>query len=62
MEEECFSLKQLKINGNDLIKMGIKPGKEMGQILNKLFNMVVEEEIENDFEILKKYVERMYLK
>ena len=62
MEEECFSLKQLKINGNDLIKMGIKPGKEMGQILNKLFNMVVEEEIENDYEVLKSYVERMYLK
>lgn len=62
MEEECFSLKHLKINGNDLIKMGFKPGKEMGQILNKLFEMVVEEEIENDFEILKNYVERVYLK
>ena len=62
MEEECFSLKHLKINGNDLIKMGFKPGKEMGQILNKLFEMVVEEEIENDFEVLKNYVERVYLK
>ena len=62
MEDECFSLKQLKINGNDLIKMGFKPGKEMGVILNKLFEMVVEEQIENDFEILKDYVERVYLK
>ena len=62
MEEECFSLKQLKINGNDLIKMGIKPGKEMGQILNKLFEMVIEEEIENDSQVLKNYVERMFLK
>ena len=62
MEEECFSLKQLKINGNDLIKMGFKPGKEMGIILNKLFEMVVEEEIENDYEVLKTYVERVYMK
>ena len=62
MEEECFSLKQLKINGNDLIKMGFKPGKEMGIILNKLFEMVVEEEIENDYEVLKSYVERVYMK
>ena len=61
MEEECFSLKQLKINGNDLIKMGIKPGKEMGQILNKLFEMVIEEEIENDTQVLKNFVERVYL-
>ena len=61
MEEECFSLKQLKINGNDLIKMGIKPGKEMGQILNKLFEMVIEEEIENDSQVLKNFVERVYL-
>ena len=62
MEEECFSLKQLKINGNDLIKMGFKPGKEMGIILNKLFEMVVEEEIENDYEVLKSFVERVYMK
>jgi tRNA nucleotidyltransferase (CCA-adding enzyme) len=62
MEEECFSLKHLKINGNDLIKMGFKPGKEMGVILNKLFEMVVEEEIENDYEVLKSYVERVYMK
>ena len=61
MEEECFSLKQLKINGNDLIKMGFKPGKEMGQILNKLFEMVVEEEIENDYEVLKNYVKEVYM-
>lgn len=61
MEDECFSLKQLKINGNDLIKMGFKPGKEMGQILNKLFEMVVEEEIENDYEVLKNYVEEVYM-
>ena len=58
VEDECFSLKQLKIDGNTLIKMGIKPGKEMGQLLNKLFNMVVEEEIENDPNKLKDYVRK----
>ncbi len=61
LEEECFSLKQLKLNGSDLIKMGFKPGKEMGLILNTLLKMVIEEEIENEYEVLKNFVEKRYL-
>lgn len=60
-EDECFSLKQLKINGNDLIKMGIKPGIKMGQILNELFEMVVEEKIKNEHDVLRNYVDEVYL-
>lgn len=59
-EKECFSLKSLRLNGNDLIVMGYKPGKEMGIILNKLLNLVIEGELENTFEKLKEYVLKEY--
>lgn len=38
----CLSLQTLAINGNDLISIGIKPGKELGLILNKLLDEVIE--------------------
>lgn len=41
-KEECVSLKDLNINGNDLIAAGLKPGKELGAILNHLLEMVLE--------------------
>ena len=46
--EQCFQLKDLNINGNDLINLGIKQGKQIGSILNQLLDMVINEEVEND--------------
>ena len=42
-QQECVSLKELAINGKDLIALGIKPGKELGNILDALLNQVLEE-------------------
>jgi tRNA nucleotidyltransferase (CCA-adding enzyme) len=39
-ENECFSVRSLAVNGDDLIKMGYK-GKEIGNILNTLLDMVI---------------------
>lgn len=50
--EECVSLKELQINGKDLITAGFKPGKEMGRILNSLLDMVIEDPSLNDKETL----------
>lgn len=61
VEEECFSLKHLKINGNDLISLGIKPGKQMGEILNNLLSLVVEEQLVNERNELLKYIKNNYL-
>ncbi len=47
-----FNLKSLKINGNDLIQMGITEGKQIGKILNQLLSEVIDGTIENDREIL----------
>ena len=40
--EECLCLKDLAVTGKDLIDLGIKPGKEIGEILNKFLEMVIE--------------------
>lgn len=49
---ECVSLKDLQINGKDLIAAGFKPGRGMGLILNRLLEAVVEEPSLNDKETL----------
>lgn len=59
-QNECFSLKQVKLNGNDLMSMGFKPEKLMGVILNDLLDKIVEEKLENEPNILKKYVIKNY--
>lgn len=51
-EDTCFTLKALKINGKDLIEVGYKQGKEIGETLNELLDMVIEGNIENDKEKL----------
>lgn len=51
-QEECFSLKDLAINGNDLIQIGYKPGKEIGVMLNRLLEMVIDDTIKNEKEVL----------
>lgn len=39
---ECYKIKDLKINGRDLISLGIQNGKIIGEILNALLEMVIE--------------------
>ena len=51
---ECLSLKQLKINGNDLVKEGIR-GKEVGDILESALAMVLKDQSMNDRELLLQY-------
>ena len=46
-QKDCFSLKDLAINGNDLIQLGYKPGKKIGTVLNQLLEMVIDGTIEN---------------
>ena len=45
---ECFSLKSLDINGDDLIALGVPRGKDIGRILSTLLNAVMDGEIENN--------------
>ncbi len=52
VNEDCFTLSSLKINGGDLLKNGLKPGKQIGIILNTLLEEVMEEKIPNEKEAL----------
>lgn len=54
MEKQCFSLKDLAVNGSDLINNGFAQGKEVGSILNSLLEKVISGEIQNDYEKLIK--------
>ena len=51
-KQQCLCIKDLKISGKDLIEDGMKPGKEMGEILAKLLELVLEEPQRNEREWL----------
>lgn len=50
--DECFKLSHLAVNGKDIINLGIKEGKAVGEILNVLINKVIDEELPNTKNIL----------
>jgi tRNA nucleotidyltransferase/poly(A) polymerase len=57
VQKQPFSINDLKIDGNDVMKeLNIKPGPEVGEILEKLFNEVVEKKVENKKEELLKKI------
>lgn len=55
---QCLSLKDLDITGNDLIALGIKPGREIGVTLNRLLDAVLEEPELNDKDQLLQLAKR----
>lgn len=42
-KQQCVTLKELAVNGRDLINLGVKPGKELGEILQWMLEQVIEE-------------------
>lgn len=40
--KDCVSLKTLAVNGSDLIQNGMKPGKKIGETLEKMLQIVLE--------------------
>lgn len=53
---DCISMKDMAVKGADLIAMGMTPGKELGVLLDRLFNMVLDEPSLNDKEALLLHV------
>ena len=47
-ERSTFSIKNLAVNGNDLIAIGFKQGPAIGSVLNDLLNLVIDEQIQNE--------------
>lgn len=59
--EECLSLKELAVTGKDLIDLGMKPGKEIGETLNGLLELVIENPECNTKEILLNNIPKVIL-
>ncbi|MCR5213467.1 MAG: CCA tRNA nucleotidyltransferase [Eubacterium sp.] len=43
LEKSPLTMKEMAIGGKELIDMGIKPGPEMGSILKKIFDMILDD-------------------
>jgi len=58
-EDMALKITDLDINGEDLKSIGVEPGKKMGDILNKLLDMVIEDPLLNTKEKLLEEARRM---
>ena len=55
-KQQCLTLKELAVTGKDLIDAGMKPGKELGEVLERMLDYVLEHPEENQKEILMKQI------
>lgn len=60
-EQQCFSMKDLAINGKDILSLGVPEGKLVGVILRHILDEVINGETENDRDILMNEL-RLHLK
>ena len=55
-EGDCLSLKDLAVNGKDLIAAGMKPGREIGEVLEAMYRDVIDDPEHNNKEyLMEKY-------
>lgn len=55
-KKECFTVQDLAVNGSDLIAAGMRQGKEIGETLGKLLELVLEDPAQNTKENLLEHV------
>ena len=59
-KQSCFSLKQLAVNGTDLMAIGLPRSSRLGRILNTLLEMVINGDLPNEKEMLLAEAGRLY--
>lgn len=59
---ECYNLKNLDISGDDLVKIGVQKGRQLGQILDTLLFEVINDNLQNDKETLLKFAKQNLIK
>ena len=57
-EESCFGLKDLAVNGRDLIALGYPAGPALGTVLRELLDGVLDERLGNDRDALLAWAEQ----
>lgn len=58
-EDACLNIRDLAVNGRDLMALGIAPGPRLGEILKQLLTFVQEEQLPNEKDKLLKFVEEL---
>ena len=53
---DCFSLRSLAVTGNDVIQAGVTPGREVGHVLSRLLNLVLEDPARNEKKWLLEHI------
>lgn len=62
ISDHCVTLRQLAVSGKELMQLGMRPGKQLGDMLNELLEIVIDDPEYNDAEKLCEYVkERLNL-
>lgn len=51
-DQQCFKLRDLVVDGKDLIGIGIPQGVKIGKVLNALLDLVINDQLENEREKL----------
>lgn len=51
-EGQCVTIADLAVNGRDMMELGVKPGPEIGEILGKLLDAVIDDPSLNEKDIL----------
>lgn len=60
-QKQCYSMKDLAVDGRDLIQVGIPPGKLLGIALKELLDQVVDGNLENTKGALLEQVKKKFL-
>ena len=59
INNECYLIKDLNINGSDLISLGVEKGNMIGRILEYLLDLVIDGKLENKSQELMKAVKKI---
>lgn len=57
VQEQCFSLAQLAVTGHDIMRLGVPCGPQVGDILNRLLEAVIDGKAVNERQQLMKLAE-----
>jgi tRNA nucleotidyltransferase/poly(A) polymerase len=47
-EDTCLTIRDLAVNGRDLMRLGIPAGKKLGEVLQSLLEAVLDETLPNE--------------
>ena len=58
-EEQCLSLRTLKIGGDDILALGVPRGKRVGALLQQLLDAVLDGKLANERNALVNYAQAL---